>query len=205
MTSPSPAPTASDDQAGAPRDADHVRADAPLAVRAADDLGDLVELDRLAAALDGVGRRIPARARGLLHGEPLGHPAHPLVVVVPIGFWVAASIVGWLPGGARMARVLTGLGALAAAPSAATGLADWLHLGRRARRVGAAHALANSVGVALATASWSARRGHRRHVPLRAHLLSAGVLAVIGVSGYLGGHLAYRMGAGVDSDARTSE
>jgi nitrite reductase/ring-hydroxylating ferredoxin subunit len=89
------------------------------------------------------------------------------------------------------------------APTAATGLADWSELGdfRRPRRIGLVHASANAVTTLVYAASWRARaRGdHGRGVVL-ALLGSAGLV----VGGYLGGHLSYSEGVGVNRNADRS-
>ncbi|MGW9209755.1 hypothetical protein ACWGR4_22540 [Embleya sp. NPDC055664] len=48
-------------------------------------------LDRPAAWMrTAVGRLPQGTVRDTLHGVPLGHPVHPLLVQVPIGTWLSA-------------------------------------------------------------------------------------------------------------------
>jgi nitrite reductase/ring-hydroxylating ferredoxin subunit len=61
--------------------------------------------------------------------------------------------------------------------------------------VGLVHALSNGTGAALFAASLSARR---RGARARGKLLALAGLGTLGVGGYLGGHLAYGEGVGVD-------
>ncbi len=133
-----------------------------------------------------------------LSGTELGHPLHPLLVAVPIGSWVGASVLDATPGNnAAAARRLIGLGVLAALPAAATGLSDWSDTDGAEQRVGALHAGLNVVALALYTGSWWSRR---RPTRTGAVLAAAGGV-VLGAAGYLGGHLAYALGVGVDTNA----
>jgi nitrite reductase/ring-hydroxylating ferredoxin subunit len=66
------------------------------------------------------------------------------------------------------------------------------------RRVGAVHAAANVGALALFGASLAARRGGSRGAGRLLALAGAGVL---GASGYLGGHLSFADGVGVDETA----
>ncbi|RSS67491.1 Rieske 2Fe-2S domain-containing protein [Streptomyces sp. WAC06614] len=134
-------------------------------------------------------------ARDLLHGRPLGHPAHPLLVQVPIGTWLSAAVLDLLPGQRCATRVLIGVGLLSAAPAAAAGWADWAELPPEQARTGLVHALANSAAVALYTGSFVARAGGR---PWRGKALAMAGLATVGAAGALGGHLAYRQAAGAN-------
>lgn len=123
-----------------------------------------------------------------LHGMWVGHAIHPVLTDVPIGFWTSAAVLD-LVGGKKSrtaARRLTGLGVLAAVPTALTGWAEWGLLDQPEQRVGVVHAASNAGAVALFTGSWRARRKgrHARGVVLGL----AGNLA-LQVGGYLGGHL----------------
>jgi uncharacterized membrane protein len=142
--------------------------------------------------------------KDLLRGRWLGHPVHPLFVALPIGSWLNASLLD-LVGGRRSAPaadLLVGFGVVAALPTAATGVADWSDTTGEARRVGLVHAAANVAALGLLTSSWVARRRGRR---LRGVALALAGNAAISVGGYLGGHLAYRQGVGVDlSEALSS-
>lgn len=144
----------------------------------------------------------PGPVKDALHGRWLGHALHPLLVAVPIGMWSGASLLD-LTGGAgsrSAARRLVGAGVLAVAPTAASGLADWSELGafQRPTRVGLVHASATTATTLLYVASWLARRrgDHARGRNLA--LAGAGGLVV---GGYLGGHLAYSQGVGVNRNA----
>jgi nitrite reductase/ring-hydroxylating ferredoxin subunit/uncharacterized membrane protein len=142
-----------------------------------------------------------------LHGTWLGHAVHPLLVALPIGMWSGASLLDLTSrdDGARLAaRRLVGAGILSVAPTVATGWADWSELGafRRPKRVGLVHAAANNLTTALYAASWLARRRGHHARGRNLALLGAGGLMV---GGYLGGHLAYSQGVGVNRNADRSK
>jgi nitrite reductase/ring-hydroxylating ferredoxin subunit len=162
-----------------------------------------------ASFLDAIADRIAAvvpdsvrtgRARDLASGTPIGHAVHPAIVAVPMGAWASAGLLDIVGGRAarRSARRLVGFGLLTAAPTAVTGWSDWLDTGGAERRVGLVHAVTNATAIGCYAGSWSARgRGrHARGVALA--LLGSGVLSV---GGWLGGHLTYALGVGVDTTA----
>ena len=135
--------------------------------------------------------------RDLLSGSTLGHPAHPFLVSTPIGCFTSAMIADFV-GQRDAARTLTGAGVLCAVPAAATGLSDWADTADAERRVGFLHLAANTVAVSLYAASWWARR---RGLHRRGQALGVAGAAVMTAAGWLGGHLAYGMGVGVDTTA----
>lgn len=151
-------------------------------------------LDPVARALDPAADAVAAPPLGrLLRGELLGHAAHPLLTDLPLGLWVSSSVLDLVGTDPRSADRLLGLGILAAAPTALTGLADWQRGGETVRAVGALHATLNTGALALYTASWVLRkRGARRGTAVALSLLAAGATAV---SGYLGGHMLLVLGA----------
>ncbi|MFJ7905242.1 Rieske 2Fe-2S domain-containing protein [Streptomyces sp. NPDC096198] len=135
------------------------------------------------------------RARDVLHGRWLGHPVHPLMVQLPLGSWMSAAVLDFVPGQQRAARILVGVGLLTALPAAAAGWTDWAELRRPQMRVGLMHAAANAAGVALYATSFAARlRG--KHGRGRAWGLAG--LATVGVGGAVGGHMAFRQASGAN-------
>ncbi|MCC3294334.1 Rieske (2Fe-2S) protein [Arthrobacter sp. zg-Y411] len=138
---------------------------------------------------------LPTKAKDILHGVPLGHPLHPLLIVVPLGSWVSAAALDLLPGTEPAAKTLVGLGVLSAVPTALTGVTDFSELDTEQQRVGIVHQGANAAAVVLYAASWLARA--RGDHGLGKGLAFAG-LATAGAGGFLGGHLSYRQGAGVN-------
>lgn len=136
----------------------------------------------------------------LLTGRWLGHPAHPAGVIVPMSCWFGSSLLD-IVGGARSgdaSRRLIGIGVLTVAPVAAAGAADWLDTSGAERRVGTLHAVLNNVATALFAASWLARRRGLRRTGMSFGL--AGTATTAGAA-YLGGHLTYRRGVGVNTTA----
>jgi uncharacterized membrane protein len=139
----------------------------------------------------------PGRPRDVLRGGPLGHPLHPIAVLVPAGAWISASVLDFVPGQEKAAQTLIGVGVLGALPAAAAGVADWSALGREQKRVGIVHWASNLTAVGLFTASYLQRR--------RGHVTSGKVLSLLGLgivsaAGYLGGHLTYRQAANVTTN-----
>jgi nitrite reductase/ring-hydroxylating ferredoxin subunit/uncharacterized membrane protein len=156
-------------------------------------------LDAAAAPLDAVASRLTSAQwmRDLLSGTPVGHPVHPLLVTVPIGSWTAAMALDCVHE-KRAARTLVGLGLLAATPAAMAGLHDWRDTSGAEHRVGLVHAALNSTVVACYAASWVARRRGRHGVGVA---LSVPGMALLAASGWLGGHMSYALGVGVDTTA----
>ncbi len=110
-----------------------------------------------------VSKVLPNRTvRDVLHGTWLGHPAHPMIVQVPIGSWVCAGFLDCAFVPPKPAAFLTGLGIVTAVPAAAAGLADWSELHPEQQRVGLVHAGANLVALGFEIASLLDRvRGRR--------------------------------------------
>ena len=71
----------------------------------------------------------------------LGHPLHPVLTDLPIGFWTSAWVLDLIGGEdhAPAAQLLVGLGLLSTVPTIATGAADWTALPRRDKRLGLLH------------------------------------------------------------------
>src|SRR5215207_9592277 len=169
----------------------------------------LVERLGEVASLDGPAEAVAKWARGAipkgpvmdaLSGVPIGHAAHPLLIILPVGTWTSATLLDLVGGedSRPAARRLIAAGVLASLPAAASGLNDWSDTtptSDSVRRVGAVHALANISALALFGASLAARRSgnHGRGVAL-----GLAGLGAVSVGGHLGGHLSYAEGVGVD-------
>ncbi len=160
-----------------------------------------------AGFLDGGSRFLQQRIQGVLgssgagpvlRGSWLGHPVHPVLVSLPIGAWVGATVFDLAFRDHVGARRLIGLGLLATPPTLVTGWADWAERDTRQRRVGLIHAEANAIGITAMLASYLRRR---HGSDARAVVTSTAGLLAIGIGGALGGHLTYAMGAGVDGGA----
>lgn len=135
-----------------------------------------------------------------LSGRVAGHPLHPVLVTVPLGALTGAWALSFVraPWSPPAARWLTGLGVAAVAPTAVTGWSDWNDTEGAERRVGIVHAGVNVLAVGAASVAWGARSDAGR----RSWLTVA--VGVLGVGGWLGGHLAYAQGVGVDTTAFTA-
>lgn len=162
------------------------------------------------AALDGPAAQLQKWVRAavpqgtelkdFLSGTWLGHPLHPPLTDTVIGCWTSALLLD-LVGGEdtkNAADGLVGVGVLAAVPTAAAGLSDWAELSGGARRVGAVHAAGNSTALLLQTLSWTARRRGDRGRGVTLSLLGYGVATF---SAWLGGHLSFSRGVGVNQTA----
>jgi len=158
------------------------------------------------AFLDPVGEWLSTKVSGLLapgavktalSGTVLGHPLHPVLTDVPIGALTAATMFDLLGGeaGGDTADALTVLGLLSVAPTAVTGLSDWADTVDTERRLGLIHALANAGSSALYFAALVSRRSGSRGL---ARVFSVAGLGVLATSGYIGGHLVFARGWGVD-------
>jgi nitrite reductase/ring-hydroxylating ferredoxin subunit len=149
-------------------------------------------LDRLSGPGQRLARLLPPGwARDALHGVWLGHPLHPVLVQVPVGTWLSASLLDARPGGETASRRLVLAGLAASVPAALAGTADWSEQHEQQMRVGVVHALANTAAIALYAVSLAA--GGRAAKGLRL----AGLTAVA-AGGLLGGHIAFRQSAGAN-------
>lgn len=145
--------------------------------------------DPVAHRIDAVAEAIPPAAQDVLSGKWLGHPLHPVLTDLPIGFWTSSMLLDLF--GKRVARTSTamaGLGVATAIPTVASGLAEWRQLPDEKKRVGVVHVVANLLATALFALSVVARlRGMRgRGV---AFGMLGGTVATVG--GLMGGHLAF--------------
>lgn len=138
----------------------------------------------------------PVALEDALHGTWLGHPLHAVLVQVPIGSFVSATLLDVTKADERAADRLALVGLLSAVPAVAAGATDWSRSNPSTQRSGLVHAAMNTAGLGLWIASLLARRRGDRSAGTRLGLLGT---AVIGASGTVGGHLSYRKGLGADS------
>ena len=162
-------------------------------------LRDLIErleglelLDRVSEPLSRAVNAAVKPVKSLLSGTWLEHPLHPALTDVPIGCWTGAVVLDLFGGETVEDAVgpLVGVGVLSALPAVASGLSDWADSYGGERRLGLVHAFANATALGFFGASMVSQRRARR---LR--LLG---LATVTAGGYLGGHLSYARGLGVD-------
>ena len=162
----------------------------------ADGVGRAERLDGVADAVAG-GVRCARRTALADVRAWTGQPLHPALTDLPIGFWTSAWVLDIVGGreGRDAARVLVGFGVVSALPTVVTGVADWADTTGEARRVGFVHGAVNAVGLGCYVASWRARR-RGRHAAGVAWGMAGATAAT--VAAYVGGHLVYRLGVGVE-------
>ncbi|MFF3059924.1 DUF2231 domain-containing protein [Streptomyces sp. NPDC057909] len=148
---------------------------------------------------------------------PYGHPFHPILVTVPIGAWagslafdIASHLVHAPEFLAQGAMWLIALGVLGALAAGMVGFLDLFAItpGTRAFRVGLVHMTLNLLVTAAYAANFLWRHaGHAPGAGVGGGMLTLNAVSfvVLGVSGYLGGKLAYRYGVRVADEATQAE
>lgn len=174
----------------------------------------LSQHDSLEAVADVLQRQLRAAERHLppaliatLHGQPLGHPLHPILVHLPLGGWLVAGILDFYPGhksaeAEHAADLALLLGTVGAVGAIAAGWTDWANTRGEARRTGLIHGALNESAFFLNAASLLARRKGRRGM---GKVLSGTALLLALASGFLGGQLVYRHGLGVGRTLATPQ
>ena len=140
----------------------------------------------------------PQAVRDFLHGTWLGHPLHPVIVLLPVGSWISAGLLDAVPPLRPAATALIGTGVAAAVPAALSGAADWSEQGPGVRRLGAIHALLNTAALGLYTGSLVARGRGRGGL---GRVLSYSGLGLATLSASIGGHMSYAQASGASHAA----
>ncbi|WP_345803005.1 DUF2231 domain-containing protein [Microbacterium sp. AZCO] len=152
------------------------------------------------------------RPRSAIAG-PYGHPFHPILVTIPIGAWVSSlvfDIIGLVSDDAEpyvvASRILIIIGLVGAVLAAVWGFIDYLGIARNtpARRTATIHMSLNLGVVVIFLIDLIVRLAsdEQDEVSVAGFILSIVGLAALGVSGWLGGKLAYHYGVRV-ADERT--
>ncbi|MFG2793817.1 DUF2231 domain-containing protein [Streptomyces sp. NPDC048419] len=148
---------------------------------------------------------------------PYGHPFHPILVTVPIGAWVTslvfdiASRVVHRPGFLTQASEwLIAIGVIGALLAAMVGFLDLFAIpaGTPAFRTALVHMTLNLLVTAAYVVNFLWRHGDYTggaSVGIGRLVLSAISIAVLAVSGFLGGKLAYRYGVRVADENTQAE
>ena len=148
---------------------------------------------------------------------PYGHPFHPILVTVPIGAWVSsltfdiASHIVDKPGFLAQGSVwLIAIGVVGALAAALVGFMDLFAIptGTRAFRTALVHMTLNLCVTGAYIGNFFWRHGSYpsgKAVTAGQLALSAVSLAALGISGWLGGKLAYRFGVRVADEGVQAE
>lgn len=140
----------------------------------------------------------------------LGHPIHQMLIVIPLGVLVtsilfdAAYLITRNGRWSDMAFWMIAVGVVSGLAAAVFGLIDWLAIPSRtrAKAIGMWHGLGNVVVVALFAVSWFMRFHAPQHAGSGAAIfISLLAVAILFVTGWLGGELVDRLGVGVDDGA----
>jgi uncharacterized membrane protein len=140
----------------------------------------------------------------------LGHPIHPMLIVLPLGLFIGAVVFDALylwqgsPTFAAVAYWNIAAGVVGGLLAAVFGSIDWFAIpaGTRAKRIGLLHGGANVVVVAIFLLIWLMRGARPDTAPTtNLFLLEVVALALGSVAGWLGGELVDRLGVGVDDGA----
>ncbi len=143
------------------------------------------------------------------HAKVAGHPLHPILVALPLGLLMTSLIFDFRAKkrldstDGKIARALIGAGVLSGLAAAVPGMVDWLHISdnSRAKGIGLVHGGGNVVALALFALSWKKRRPNETQPDTSAVALSVLGSAILGLTGWLGGEMVYRLGIGVDPGA----
>jgi uncharacterized membrane protein len=133
-----------------------------------------------------------------------GHPLHPMLVAVPIGCFIGALTCDIIlafthdPFWPAISVVLIGFGIVGALVAALFGFIDYFSapVSAPAKSTATYHMIVNLVAVVVFVAAFFLRRAD--------NLSTAGIsltvlgVVILGAGGWLGGHLSYHFGIGVD-------
>lgn len=158
---------------------------------------------------------LPAKQPRSIIAGPYGHPFHPILVTIPIGTWAASLVFDilavFLEDRSALllgAQILVAVGVVGALVAAVFGFLDYSVIppGTRAKRTATIHMGLNLALVVLFAVDWLVRvaSGHDT-VPVAGVVLTVVGLALLGMSGYLGGELAYRFGVRVAAEETQAE
>lgn len=140
----------------------------------------------------------------------LGHPIHPMLIVLPIGLFIMAVVFDGLylwrgtPILPTLAYWNIGAGVIGGLLAAVFGLIDWLAIpsGTRAKRIGLLHGASNVVVVVIFAIVWLMRGDSPDTAPGSGlFLVEVAALLLATVAGWLGGELVTQLGVGVHDGA----
>lgn len=150
--------------------------------------------------------------KDLLQGKPIRHPIHPILIHFPVGLLLLSlvlDVVGLVradPVWVRGAFYSLWFGVLTALLAAVPGLVDYLDIRRDhpAKKTATFHMVLNlaAVGLYVVNGLLRWRELERSSAPVLPFVLSLIGIGILGVSGYLGGHIVYNDGIGVGRHRR---
>lgn len=152
--------------------------------------------------------------KDILEGKPLRSPLHPALVHLPIALFPLGVLIdagSWLVDRpdlqlVRMAFWCTLAGLVTGVIAGIVGMVDYTEIrnDHPAKKPATLHLILNLVALGLFAASAGLRYGELEasRTPAAALIVSLLGLAVLGYSGYLGGHLVYSDGIGVGRHRR---
>jgi len=137
-----------------------------------------------------------------------GHPIHPILIPFPIALWSTSFAVDLCfyflryPGFVVISKFLIAAGCLGALAAAVPGIIDWLAIkDPQVNKIANWHARLNIIALVIFGVSLYLRMHVGSHwvgghltIPFLLSLLG---VVLIGISGWLGGELAYKYGVGV--------
>jgi uncharacterized membrane protein len=137
-----------------------------------------------------------------------GHPIHPMLVTIPIGLWVFSLVCDLValrsadPETWNVVALYAMVGGIVGALAAALpGLVDMLSLRDKAiRKTALVHMAINLTVVALYVVNAWLRAGPEATAGGTPFILSLAAVAMLAVSGWLGGKMVYLAGVGVSNE-----
>jgi nitrite reductase/ring-hydroxylating ferredoxin subunit/uncharacterized membrane protein len=142
----------------------------------------------------------------LLNGSWFGHPLHPVLTDLPIGFWTVTIVLDLVAlfTGAHLgpaASLTTGLGLAGAVATAATGVMDWMDTGDPEKSVGAVHAALNGTATVLFAVSFGVRWHIHWQTGVGAFVIALAGYALLLAGSYLGGAMVFHRGTMINRNA----
>jgi uncharacterized membrane protein len=140
----------------------------------------------------------------------LGHPIHPMLIVFPLGLFIASVVMDvlFMINNNQSLAVASfyniGGGILGGLLAAIFGFRDYAAIpdNTRAKRVGTMHGFGNLIVLVLFSVSWLLRYNAPEFIPpLLAIVLSMVGFVIAAITGWLGGELVNRLGVSVDPGA----
>ncbi len=155
----------------------------------------------------------PAKRPLTILAGPYGHPFHPIAVTIPIGAWVASlifDILGLVASDpapyAICSRVLIVIGLLGSIAAIFFGVLDYLRIPDRTQASSTAtFHMALNLTVCGAYAVQLLFRSTTDEIPVGTFVVSILSLALLSISGWLGGKLSYRYGVRVASETEQAK